>query len=151
MKLKVFKEKERKKYTIYIFLATIIILMSAIFLYRTYSIYQESQEFDVIKGNVPDQNYDIMFIFYLVDENGMKSMIETVPEGKNYQVEVTCNHDAKGRWDKENWGPVITNFTNTRTKCGIIFEEIRPLKQYGIKETVVEEGSDYMKCHTKMR
>ena len=141
MKLESFKEKKNKKKAVYIGIGSIILLLAAIFVYRTYSIYQESQEFDVIKGSVPDQNYDIMFIFYLIDENGNKTISNTIPEGTDYGVKVECTNGAIGSWDREAWGPRISNLTTTRTKCNVNFKKgIFPLERIGIEDPVVKEG-----------
>lgn len=121
MKLKAFTEKESKKKTIYVCISCLILLLSAILIYRTYSIYQEQQEFDVIRGNVPDQNYDALFSFTIEDETGNKRMSNTIPEGKDYKVTIECTNGATGSWDNETWGPIITNLTTSRTKCYINF------------------------------
>ena len=119
MKLESFREKKNKNIGMIAGIVSVVLLLAAIFVYRTYSIYQERQEFDVIKGTVPDQNYDIMFIFYLIDENGNKTVTSTIPEGRDYEVTVECTNGANGTWDTEAWGPRVTNLTTTRTKCYI--------------------------------
>lgn len=122
MKLERFKDSKKKNIGAILGIGSIVLLLAVVIVYRSYSIYQEKQEFDVIRGNVPDQNYDAMFTFYLVDETGTKKLIETIPEGRDYYISVICNHNANGSWNQDMWGPVITNLTNTRTKCDITFK-----------------------------
>ena len=121
MKLEKFKEKNKKQKAIYIGICISILLLTVVIVIRSFALYEEKKEFDVIKGQVPDQNYDVMFSFFLTDKEGNKKSIENIPEGKDYEVSLECNNGATGIWDYENWGPLITNLKNMRTKCKVNF------------------------------
>ncbi len=121
MKMKQFQAKNPKKQGIVIVLGLIVLLFTVVIVLRSFALYEEKKEFDVIKGRVPDQNYDVMFSFSLEDEAGNKTNLETIPEGKDYKVTVDCNNGSTGVWDYEAWGPLIQNLANTRTKCKINF------------------------------
>lgn len=88
MNLQKFKILNKKHQIILITLISSILLITALIIYRTYAIYQENQEFNVIKGYVPDQDYDAMITLIEVDEEGNKKVLETMPEGKNWTIEV---------------------------------------------------------------
>lgn len=141
MNLQKFKISNKKHQIILITLISSILLITALIIYRTYAIYQENQEFNVIKGYVPDQDYDAMVTLIEVDENGNKKVLETMPEGKNWTIEVSCNNNATATWNYESWKLEI-DLTKTRTKCKLSFYPYRsPLADYGIKERVVESGT----------
>ena len=75
MKLKAFREKNKKKRWMILGSVIVFLLIAGILVYRTYAIYQEKEEFNVIKGSVPDQNYDVQFAFMLEDESGNQTKI----------------------------------------------------------------------------
>ncbi len=122
MKLKVFREYSKKKQVLFVGCLVVILFMAAIYIYRTYAIYQEREDFDVIKGNVPDQNYDVYFSYVLKSEDGSEELLSSIPQDKNYNVSIHCDKGANGFWNYELWGPQITNITQSRTKCRVQFE-----------------------------
>jgi len=141
MNIKFLKMKNNENKIFFLTLISIIVLLTAIFFYRSYAIYQEKQEWNVIKGNVPNQNYDALFSFLLEDETGQNQLIKTAPEDHKYDVLVTCNNNANGLWDYEKWAPIITDLNQNRTKCTILFKLTKPLEKYGIQEKLASQGS----------
>jgi len=141
MRLGKFAKKKSKKNVMILSGMIIILLISSMIVYRTLAFYTSSEDFDAIKGQVPDQNYDTLFAFYQEDINGHQTFLTTIPEKAPYDVVVTCNKGATGTWDYEDWGPKISNLNQTRTKCNIIFSPFKPLKEYGILDTLTETGS----------
>ena len=126
MKLEKFKREDPKKKIITLGSIIVVLLITIIVLYRSFAYFENIQEFDVIKGIVPEQNYDIMISLTKEDENGNKTAIEYIPEKneeQKYEVSVVCNNEATGVWNYDEWKPEINDFTTTRTKCTINFKE----------------------------
>ena len=121
MKLEKFHEKNPKQKGIIIGSIVLFVLITGIVVYRSFALFEENQEFDVIKGIVPDQNYDLVLSFQVEDENGDQILSNTLPSDHTYEVSITCNNGASGSWDYENWAPLIKNLTKTRTKCTLLF------------------------------
>lgn len=116
MKLEKFKKNTKQKKIIIGTIAGLILLVGGITLYRTFALYEEKKEFNVLKGRVPDfGNYDIDGIAITLDGNA----VEKIPERGSYTVSVECtNGDAY--WDYANWRVSIGNFSK-RTKCNVNF------------------------------
>lgn len=141
MKLKRFKEENLKIKIMLIGSIVFILLLTIIFLYRSFALYEEKEEFNVIKGSIPEQNYDLMLSLTREDKEQNKTTIDQVPEkneNQKYEVEVNCNNDAIGSWNYQEWKPEITNFNITRTKCSINFKENNEFV-YPVVENI-EEG-----------
>ena len=142
MKLKKFQELHQRKIGIVVGICFVVLLCAIIVVFRSFAFYEEQKEFDVIKGKVPDQNYDVMFSFLLEDTEGKKVNIETIPDGQDYDVTILCDKGATGVWDYEEWGPRIQNLTDTRTKCKINFGPLKPLFIDVIKSLPVVTSGD---------
>ncbi len=89
-----------------------------ILVYRTYALYQEEKEYNVIKGIVPDFGYDIKLAINIDGEDA-----DSVPERGDglYKTNVTCNNKVIGKWDYNAWNLRIDNLKKD-TKCTIEFE-----------------------------
>jgi len=134
--------KKKNHFFIYGLVSAIVLLLSGILIYRAYSFYEEKSSFDLIRGEVQDQNYDVSLVYVLEDKSGNQVMSETIPEGRDYYVTVDCNHEAKGSWDYEKWAPLIENLGQSRTKCKVNFAPSKPLFSDVIKSVpVVTSGS----------
>ncbi len=141
MKFRRFKKNNKKKVSLQIGIFSSILLLTVIIVIKSFALYEEKRNFDIIKGQVPDQYYDVLFAYTLEDQEGNKTTLETMPEGKNYEVTITCDNGANGVWDYEVWGPLIKNLTTTRTKCKINFGPEKPYLTDLIKnETKVTTG-----------
>ena len=123
MKLEKFKEKNPKKRIIMLSIGRIILLLAGIYLYGTFAIFEENREFNIIKGQVPNQKYDVMLSYNIVNNDGTKIFQETMPEGRNFGVSIECDHGATGVWDYEEWAPLIKNLSDSRTKCSLNFKK----------------------------
>ncbi len=143
MKLEKFKEKNWKKNGIIIGSAVLVVLIAAVIIYRSFAFYEEEKSFNIIKGQVPDQNYDTMVSFYVEDDAGNQNFVETMPteNGHNYSVTASCDNGATGTWDYDRWVLIIDNLTTTRTKCKLIFGPPKPLMNFGITEEIVTTGT----------
>ena len=78
-----------------IFGCILLFLLSIVLFFRSFAFYEEDQKFNIIQGEVPDQNYDTLFAFTLEDQGG-QSFQEKIPEGRDYVVSVVCNYGAIG-------------------------------------------------------
>ncbi len=128
MKLKKFKEKN-PIYTRMIVVSTVLVIFTAVLiLYKSFALYEQRNSFEIVNGQVPDQNYDAMLSFYVDDGNGNQSFVESMPteNGHNYTVTVTCNNGAIGEWDYENWQVKNLKVITSRTKCKLIFGLPKP-------------------------
>ena len=54
MQLSVFKKNKKQKQSVILISIGLILLVSLIILYRSYSLFEESVEYDVIRGSVPE-------------------------------------------------------------------------------------------------
>ncbi len=86
-----------------------------ILVYRTYALYQNEKEYNVIKGIVPDFGYDVKLAIEVNDEK-----VKEIPARGLYKTEVQCNNDATGSWDYNAWNLKIDNLKKD-TKCNITF------------------------------
>ena len=87
LKLEKFQNKKRnqQKKLFYTLGAVVVLLIMAVIIYRSYAIYEEQSFFNVIKGSVPEQNYDVMLSYTIEDKDGNKTSSTTIPEGRNYE------------------------------------------------------------------
>ena len=109
MQLEKFKIENKKKKVIIIGSIVLVFLITILVLYRSFALFEENQAFDVIKGSIPNQNYDLMISFQIEDENGNRRISETIPDDRNYEVNIECNNGASGEWIYEEWSPKINN------------------------------------------
>lgn len=119
MKLEVFRKNNKMKQSILIGGIIVFLLIAGILVYRSYAIYQEKKEFDVIRGNVPDQNYDVQLAF-VVDGVATDNM-PSRESGKAVES-IVCDKNATGVFDEERWAVMVLNAQKSRTKCRISFQ-----------------------------
>ena len=126
MKLEKFKIKNIKKTSINLFLIGIGILMGYFLFNRSYALYEENKNFDVINGTVEDPG-DIYFVYY-IDGNISR---ETPQQNTGYTLDESksnCTNGVKINWNHSTWQG-ITDYTsysattNTRTKCTLYFNK----------------------------
>ena len=92
MKLEKFKERDNKKVGILIFKVCCILLITGVYLYSSFAIYEQDQNFNVINGTVEDPG-DLYFAFY-VDDVISKTM---PPKDSGYTLDTeksTCTNGA---------------------------------------------------------
>lgn len=118
MKLKKFKQNNKQKRIIVVSIVVLLILVGGITLYRTYALYEEKKEFNVLKGKIPNFMKTDLSLAFVVD--GVAS--EKVPARGNYLVEVICD-GGQGEWDYTAWNIVIRSFSNG-TKCDVTFTSV---------------------------
>ena len=126
MKLEKFKFKNIKKISINLFLIGIGLLLGYFLFGRSYALYEENKNFDVINGSVEDPG-DIYFAYYIDGEISR----EMPKQNTGYTLDETksnCTNGVKINWNHSTWQGVTdyTSYsatTNTRTKCTLYFNK----------------------------
>ena len=117
MKLQKFEKSKNQKRKVISSIIGIILLLGGIIIYRSYALYEEEKEFNVLKGTIPDFGYDIKMLSVVVD--GEKS--KTIPERGLYQANVECSGERTiGEWDYNAWNLVLKN-VESNARCNINF------------------------------
>ncbi len=119
MKLQKFKEKNKKQKSIILFTIACVLLITGVFLYKTFASFQVIENEDLINGDVSDPG-DIYFAFY-VDNH----ITKTIPEkntGYVYDYEKSsCNKGAVPYFDSIDWSITVRGMSESHTKCTIYF------------------------------
>ena len=115
-----FTKNGNKKKVIIASLVGLVLLVGAISLYRTFALYEEKLEFNLIQGRVPEISSGDVSIAAIVD--GVKS--STIPsKNDGYEfVNAECDKDAIASWDKETWSVNISNLKTSKTICILEFK-----------------------------
>ena len=120
MSLVPFQKNKKKKQTMIVFSIGVVLLIAGIILYRTYSLFEEIEDYDVIKGSVPNylENYDIKINFKV---DGVS--VNQAPErnDKKGVESITCDKGAMGSWDYINWNFNVNSLSQTKTTCTVNF------------------------------
>ena len=127
MELKKYKENnyKRKSYVILV-IGFLLLSISSYLFYKSYALYEEKKDFDVINGTVEDPG-DIYFAYYI---DGVISRNMPV-QNTGYTLDTTksnCNNGVVPTWDNASWEAKMNykNYsatTNTRTKCTLYFNK----------------------------
>ncbi len=132
VKLERFKQKNSQKIGIIIFTIACVLLVAGVFFYTSFASFETHDEFNIIEGTVEDLG-DVYFAYYIDDQLTLNA-----PEkGNTYvfdQANSSCTNGASVRWNYEEWGPLVTNLSTTRTKCYLRFKT-------GYSETILN-GAD---------
>ena len=132
VKLERFKQKNSQKIGIIIFTIACVLLVAGVFFYTSFASFETHDEFNIIEGTVEDLG-DVYFAYYIDDQLTLNA-----PEkGNTYVFDQTnsgCTNGALVRWNYEEWGPLVTNLSTTRTKCYLRFKT-------GYSETILN-GAD---------
>ena len=110
MNLVSFQKNKKRKQIITVFSIGFILLVAGIILYRTYSLFEEIEDYDVIKGSVPNylENYDIK-INFKVDGVSVNQAPNRNDKG------------AMGSWDYYHWNFNVGNLSQAKTTCTVNF------------------------------
>ena len=139
MKLEKFKERDNKKVGILIFTVSCILLITGVYLYSSFAIYEQDQNFNVINGTVEDPG-DLYFAFYVDDV-----ISKTMPsKDSGYVLDTeksSCTNGATPVLNKDTWSIKVNNLTMTHTKCTLYFKESTPYD-----ECVSKYGADSIQC-----
>ncbi len=138
MKLQKFKENNRNQKNIIIFTIACVLLITGVFLYKTFATFQVVENEDLINGDVSDPG-DIYFVFYK-DNQLTKEMPQ---KGTGYAYDYEKSHcEVPGKeeskavpyFDSIDWSVTVRGMTERPTKCTIYFYK-------GYQEDILK-GSD---------
>ena len=135
MKLELFRKNYKNKRILIVSILGLGIVIGGISLYRSYALYEEEKEYNVLKGQIPDFGYDVKFA---VTVDGEKS---SLPTDKNYVVNVTCNNEIKAEFDYESWSPIISNIKEA-TKCNLDYQSINKFETLKNKLKITSNSMD---------
>ena len=103
----------------------LLVAFGAIFLYKSYALYEEKKDFNVINGQVEEPG-DLYFAYYV---NGTISKdVPTKDSGLTLDTtKSSCNSGVTVSWDDDNWHAILdystyTANSTTRTKCTLYFK-----------------------------
>ena len=126
MELKKYKNNNKRNSCIILVIGFLLISISSYLFYKSYALYEETKNFDVINGTVEDPG-DIYFAYYI---DGIISRSMPV-QNTGYTLDIeksNCTNGVKITWDHSTWQG-ITDYTgynastNTRTKCTLYFNK----------------------------
>lgn len=118
MKLEKFSKNEKQKKIVISAIIGLILLAGGITLYRTFALYEEKKEFNVLRGRVLEFKNDIKLAIKVNDV-----VVNEIPAQGDYKVLVDCGNTAKGSWDNNTWGALITEIKSNNVRCNIEFRD----------------------------
>ncbi len=126
IKLEKYKPNKQTQKIIYVMTCILLVAFGAIFLYKSYALYEEKKDFNVINGQVEEPG-DLYFAYYV---NGTISKdVPTKDSGLTLDTtKSSCNSGVTVSWDDDNWHAILdystyTANSTTRTKCTLYFKE----------------------------
>ena len=149
-KINKFKEQKIKRNIIFLTTNFSILILSGIYLYKTFAVYATKKQFNVINGNVTDPG-DIYFAYYVDDK--ITADIPSVGSGYTLDNKKSeCTNGVIPDWDNESW-TFKGNYTNynatdyTRTRCNLYFKKIdmtltdyiKDIANYNTKDIAIDE------------
>ena len=97
------------------------IVIGGISLYRSYALYEEEQEYNVLKGQIPDFGYDVKFAVTVDGEKSNEIPNRQRKENDYYSVSVSCtNGTTVGEWDYNAWNVKLDDISDG-SKCTLAF------------------------------
>ena len=121
MKLEKFKQKSFSKIGIILFTVVCVLILAGVFFYTSFATFHTKAEFTIMHGTVQDLG-DVYFAYYVDGE--LVSELPTQNSGYVFESS-SCTHDATVEWDNSKWAPLVTNLTQTRTKCTLYFKKTK--------------------------
>ena len=125
IKLEKYKPNKQTQKIIYVMTCILLVAFGAIFLYKSYALYEEKKDFNVINGQVEEPG-DLYFAYYV---NGTISKdVPTKDSGLTLDTtKSSCNSGVTVSWDDDNWHAILdystyTANSTTRTKCTLYFK-----------------------------
>ena len=126
MKLKKFKEKNKKKKFIIIFTIGCILILSGIYFYTSFAVFSEEKNFNVINGSYQDPG-DLYFAVYVDGE-----ITNTFPlkDSGYYFEKGNCTNGVTIHWNNYAWKADVdygeynaSDGMATRVKCSLNFKK----------------------------
>ena len=124
MKLQKFKERNKKQKSIIIFTIACVLLISGVFLYKSFASFQVIKNQDYINGSIEDPG-DIYFAFY--KDNKIQKEMPTKEQGyvldeENSYCGITGGSDSNIKVHVTEDNMIhVSGVTTSRTKCNLYF------------------------------
>ncbi len=125
MNLKKFQEKNKKKNQIKIFTVVCVMLITGVFLYQSYALFERKDNFNVVSGSVENPG-DLYFAYYIDNEISL----EMPKKGSGYTLDEksNCTNNVSVTWNEETWTAKIdySNYkinNKSKTRCNFYFKE----------------------------
>ena len=127
IELQAFREPNKKRKIILATMLFSMLVLSCMYLYKTYAVFTEEKHFNVINGEVQDPG-DIYFAYY-ADNTITRSMPK---KGTGYTLDTeksNCTNGVIPKWDNGGW-QFIGDYSDynatdyTRTRCNLYFKKI---------------------------
>ena len=124
MEFRKYKDRNKRKLYMLIIISFLLISFGNYLFYKSYALYEEIKNFDVINGSVEDPG-DIYFAYYIDGEISREMPSQntgyTLDEEKS-----NCTNGVIPTWDNAGWKFVGDYYkysytSNTRTKCNLYF------------------------------
>ena len=151
IKLEKYKPNKQTQKIIYVMTCILLVAFGAIFLYKSYALYEEKKDFNVINGQVEEPG-DLYFAYYV---NGTISKdVPTKDSGLTLDTtKSSCNSGVTVSWDDDNWHAILdystyTANSTTRTKCTLYFTKKKELLNNYIKNLVKDANSSSNDVYT---
>ena len=129
----------------------LLVAFGAIFLYKSYALYEEKKDFNVINGQVEEPG-DLYFAYYV---NGTISKdVPTKDSGLTLDTtKSSCNSGVTVSWDDDTWHAIVdystyTANSTTRTKCTLYFTKKKVLLNNYIRNLVKDANSSSNDVYT---
>ncbi|MCI8394375.1 MAG: hypothetical protein HFH86_02705 [Bacilli bacterium] len=121
MEFKAFQEKKHKRTIMIIAGISTFVLLVGIIIYQSYAMYEQINEYDVIKGDIPSFMSDYDVKVSVVIDGQFQAEIPGKESGKAIE-KIECTNNAIATWDYINWSIQVKNLNNTKTKCQLFFK-----------------------------
>ncbi len=118
-KLEEFTKNKKQKRIVIVSVVGLILLIGAIVFYRTFALYEERLELNLLQGKVPEYTSGDVKIAAIIDGN-LSSTIPGKEDGYAFES-ATCDNGATARWDDTNWEVIIGGLSKTKTNCTLNF------------------------------
>ena len=126
MEFRKYKDRNKRKLYMLIIIGFLLISFGNYLFYKSYALYEEVKNFDVINGSVEDPG-DIYFAYYI--DGTVSRNMPSQNTGYTLDVEKSnCTNGVKITWNHSTWQGVTdyANYnatSNTRTKCTLYFNK----------------------------
>ena len=95
-------------------------MIGGITLYRTFALYEEKKEFNILRGKVPTFSQGDIELAVFID--GEKTNTFPTKESDYLVENIECDNEAIGTWDYNAWGILVSNLTTSKTTCTLSFK-----------------------------
>ena len=127
MELKKYKDNNyKRKFYVVLVIGFFLLSISSYLFYKSYALYEEKKDFDVINGTVEDPG-DIYFAYYIDGVISRNMPLQNTGYTLD-EVKSNCNNGVLPTWDNAGWKFIgdYHNYSatnNTRTKCTLYFNK----------------------------